>query len=257
MLPRTEPPQGAPDPHRERLSQLRAHSAGLAEVLGRASTSCSSNTSAPPAFALYFNHAARALGAHPSASRAPRRRSARLLRPVTELCGPRPPPSRGGPAHTTLQPARREQPGAAPSQPPGPRSAAWAAPPAWAGKRRGLVRGARADWPRAARGWRGREGPAGTRPSSRPPPPPPLPRCARGLPGFAPPPLTAGPRPGSDHRRTAPPSVLRPAMSKPPPKPAKPGEGRTERPGPSSPCEARRSPLLPTREWLGFRVCAV
>lgn len=43
-------------------------------------------------------------------------------------------------------------------------------------------------------------------------------------------------------------------MSKPPPKPAKPGEGRTERPCPSSPGTARRSPL--TRECLGFRVCA-
>ncbi|KAL9821570.1 osteoclast-stimulating factor 1 isoform 2-T3 [Geothlypis trichas] len=163
MLPRTEPPQGAPDPHRERLSQLRAHSAGLAEVLGRASTSCSSNTSAPPAFALYFNHAARALGAHPSASRAPRRRSARLLRPVTELCGPRPPPSRGGPAHTTLQPARREQPPRsrparpAPAAPPGrlPRpgqgsGGAWSAARALIGRVP----------PGAGGGGRGRPGPA-------------------------------------------------------------------------------------------------
>ncbi|XP_039575148.1 osteoclast-stimulating factor 1 [Passer montanus] len=87
---------------------------------------------------------------------------------------------------------------------------------------------ARADWPRAARrrgssgGRRGREGPAGTRLSSRLLLP--LPRRARGCRGSH---RRLSPRPrarAADRRRTAAPSVLRPAMSKPPPKPAKPGQ---------------------------------
>lgn len=135
MLPRTEPPQGAPGTSLTAAGPLRGAGGG----------------SRPRLHQLQFQHLS-ASGVRTLLQ--PRRESARStsFRQQSSAQAERPPPaschgavcgapasarpSRGGPAHTTLQPARRGQPPGPPG-PPGPRSAAWAAPPAWAGRGQG------------------------------------------------------------------------------------------------------------------------